>query len=87
MLCSSKIIWAFAFCVKFAISFSGFSVGFCINEEKGYLLTNFISENNLPTFQLNAPVVITFALITTGGFSRNVGKFFSELFSSFAIPV
>ena len=39
--------------------FSGFSVGFCINEEEGYLLpTSYSSENNLPTFQLNAPVVI-----------------------------
>ena len=39
--------------------FSGFSVdfsvGFCINE--GYV-TNLSSENNLPMFQLNVPVVI-----------------------------
>ena len=42
-------------------TFSGLSVGFCINEEEGYLL---------PT------VARTFALMTTGAFSRNVGKLF-----------
>ena len=41
-------------------TFSGFSVGFCINEE-GYML---------PT------IARTFALMTTGAFSRNVGKLF-----------
>ena len=35
--------------------------------------TNLSSENNLPMFRLNAPVVIREAL------SRNVGKLFSEL--------
>jgi len=33
------------------------------------------SENNLPTFQLNAPVV---ALMTTEAFSQNVAKIFSK---------
>ena len=37
------------------------------------------SEKNLPTFRLNAPVVIRVKVMTTGAFSRNVGKFFSEL--------
>lgn len=36
-------------------SFSGFSVGSFINEE---LVTNFSLENNLPTFGLNAPVIL-----------------------------
>ena len=36
-------------------TFSGFSVGFYINEEEGYLLPMGI---NLPTLQLNAPTVI-----------------------------
>ena len=40
--------------------------------------TNLSSENNLLTFSLNAPVV-TFALMTTGAFSRNVSKLLSEL--------
>ena len=40
---------------------------------------NLSSENNLTTFQLNAPVVITFALMSTAAFSRNVGKLISEL--------
>ena len=40
-------------------------------------VTNLSSENNLPTFELNASVV--FPLMTTGAFSRNVGKLFSEL--------
>ena len=40
--------------------------------------TNLSSENNLPTFQLNTPVVIR-AKVTTGAFSRNVGKLFSKL--------
>ena len=43
-------------CVGFF--FSGFSVGFCINEERRLSVTNYSSENNLPTFRLNAPVVI-----------------------------
>ena len=37
--------------------------------------TNLSSENNLPMFWLNAPV----ALMTTGAFSQNVSKLFSEL--------
>ena len=41
--------------------------------------TNLSSENNLPTFRLNASVILTFALMTTEAFSRNVGKLFSEL--------
>ena len=41
---------------RLVASFSGFSVGFCINEER-LSVTNFSSENNLPTFRLNAPVV------------------------------
>ena len=36
-------------------------------------------ENNLPTFQQNAPVVIRAKVMTTGAFSPNVGKLFSEL--------
>jgi len=38
-------------------------------------------ENNLPTFRLNAPVtsVLLPKVMTTGAFSRNVGKLFSEL--------
>ena len=39
-------------------SFSGFSVGFCINEEEGYLLPTIARKNDLWTFRLNAPVVI-----------------------------
>ena len=51
-------------------------------------VTNLSSENNLPMFWLNAPVVIRAigkivmrlrALMTTGAFSWNVGKLFSEL--------
>ena len=38
-------------------SFSGFSVGFCINEEKRLSVTNYSSENDLPTFRLNASVI------------------------------
>ena len=37
--------------------FNGFPVGFCINEER-LSVTNLSSENNLPTFRLNVPVVI-----------------------------
>ena len=37
--------------------FSGFSPGCCINEER-LSVTNLNSENNLPMFLLNAPVVI-----------------------------
>ena len=40
-------------------------------------VTNFSSENNLLMFRLNVPVLN--ALMTTGTFSRNVGKLFSEL--------
>ena len=36
-------------------------------------------ETTLPIFQLNAPVVITFALMTTAAFSQNVPKLFSKL--------
>ena len=63
-------------------TFSGFSVGFRINEEKviSYQLE---LGNNLPTFPLNAPVVIRalslikilpMALMMTGAFSQNIGK-------------
>ena len=45
-------------CCLRLLSFSGFSVGFCINEERRLSVTNYSSENNLPTFRLNAPVVI-----------------------------
>ena len=38
-------------------------------------VTNLSSENNLPTFRLNAPVVVR----VKGAFSRNIGKLFSEL--------
>ena len=48
-------------------------------------VTNLSSENNL-MFRLNAPVVIRakvvlfpLALMTTGAFSRNIGKLFSKL--------
>ena len=37
------------------MSFSGFLVGFCINRLS---VTNYSLENYLPTFRLNAPVVI-----------------------------
>ena len=40
------------------VTFSGFSVGFCINEEEGYLLPTTARKITLPTFRLNAPVVI-----------------------------
>ena len=53
-------------------TFSGFSVDFCIDQEK---VINLSSENNLPTFRLNAPVILT----TTGVFSQIIGKLFSEL--------
>ena len=38
-------------------------------------VTNLSSQNDLPRFCLNAPVVI--ALMTTGAFSQNVGYSFS----------
>jgi len=38
--------------------FSDFSVGFCIYEEKGYLLPTLAWKIALPTFRLNAPVII-----------------------------
>ena len=41
--------------------------------------TNFSSENDLPTFRLNAPVVIRAKLVTTGAFSPTVSKLFFEL--------
>ena len=44
--------------------------------KKSLSVTNFNSENNLPTFWLNAPAV---TLMMTEAFSRNVGKLFSEL--------
>jgi len=37
--------------------FSGFSVGCCINKKR-LSVTNLSPENNLPTFRLNAPVII-----------------------------
>ena len=47
---------------------------------KGRLsVINFSSENNLPTFRLNAPVVIRVKELRTGAFSQNVSKLFSEL--------
>ena len=50
-------------------------------KKKGiYLLPiNLSLENNLPTFQLNAPVVIRVKVMTSGAFSQNVGKLSSEL--------
>ena len=39
------------------VNFSGFSVGFCINEEEDYLLPT-RWENSLPMYRLNASVVI-----------------------------
>ena len=41
-------------------------------------VTNLNLESNL-MFQLNAPVAAPFALMTTGAFSRNIGKLFPEL--------
>ena len=61
-------------CLEQYGSFTGFSVGFCINKRRLFV-TNFSSENNLPMFRLNAP----FTLMTTGAFSRNVRKLFSKL--------
>ena len=49
---------------RLSFPFSGFSVGFCINEEK------------VIWYQLE---LTPFAPMTTGAFSRNVGKLFSEL--------
>ena len=49
-------------------TFSCFSVGCCIIERR-LSVTNLSSENNLPMFRLNAPVVIRV----------KVGKVFSEL--------
>ena len=43
------------------------------------LQANLSLNNNLPTFRLNAPVVITFAMMTTEALSWNVGKLFSKL--------
>ena len=44
-------------------------------------VTNLSSENNLPMFWLNAPVVIRLKgwWLMTGAFSWNIGKLFSEL--------
>ena len=39
------------------------------NSEVRVICYQLSSENNLPTFQLNAPVVITFGLMMTGAFS------------------
>ena len=49
---------------------SGFSVGFCMNEE-GYLSP--VRKITLLTFQLIAPVA-TFTPMTTAAFSWNIGK-------------
>ena len=59
-VCTVKQVNSLGFCInENNVFFIGFSVGFCINEEEGYLLpTIYSSENNLPTFRLNAPVVI-----------------------------
>ena len=43
--------------------------------ERRLSVTNLSSENNLPTFWLNAPVVIR----AKGAFSQNVSKLFSKL--------
>ena len=48
----------FPLCQTSQKSFSDFSVGFCINEEKGYLLPTQARKITLPTFRLNAPVII-----------------------------
>ena len=42
-------------------------------------VTNLSLENNLLIFRLNAPVVITFTLMVTGAFSRNLSKLYSKL--------
>ena len=42
-------------------------------------ITNLSSENNLPMFQLNAPVFLFINPFTLMIFSRNIGKLFSEL--------
>ena len=52
--------------------FSDFSVGFCINEEKGYLLPTLARKITLLTFRLNAPVIIRAKVETSA-------KLFSEL--------
>ena len=44
----------------------------CVGRLSG---TNLSSENNLPMFRLNAPVIIRVKV----AFNRNVGKLFSEL--------
>ena len=46
-------------------------------------VTNFSSQNNLPTFRLNAPVIIRVKVMTTGAFSWNVGKLLKITFSAF----
>ena len=64
-----------------SILFSDFSVGFC----NLLSVTNLSLDDNLLMFQLNAPVIIRASfiyagsLMTTGTFSRNIGKLFSEL--------
>ena len=50
---------------KLFISFSGFSVGCCINREKGYLLPTWARKKT--------------CCVSTECFRRNIGKFFSEL--------
>ena len=60
---------------KTQVSFGG------INAERRLSVTNLSSENNLPTFRLNASVVIKVKVSTfiAGAFSQNVGKLFSKL--------
>ena len=64
----------------------------CDSVKRRLSVTNLSSENNLPSFQLNVPVVIrvkviaafvctsfTFTLMMTGAFTWNVSKLFSNL--------
>ena len=57
--------------------FSGCSVHSCINEEELSVTSLSLERKILPTFQLNATVIIR-ALMTTGAFSQNMDKPFSE---------
>ena len=64
VLCSGWLcnIWACIFFMVhwlYTLFFNGFSVGCCINREKGYLLPTWVRKVTLPTFQLNVPVVIS----------------------------
>ena len=49
-----------------------------LNEEK-VICYQLELENNLLTFQLNAPVIIRAEVMTTEAFSQNIGKLISKL--------